>query len=152
NSPSRVIGAPGYYSAADYIEREIGKLPNVELKQHEFAVTVPVTKSATLDLGGGRVEKVYPFWPAQVRVCSTLPEGIRGRLIYAGECRYDQIRPASIKGQIAVVEASAGGEWVQAFYFGARAVLILGAPNTTWADLQNHDLRIPINLPRFYVP
>src|SRR5437764_2360337 len=54
--------------------------------------------------------------------------------------------------QIAVVEPAAGANWVRALYFGAKAVLILGKRDTTWADLQNHDLRIPINLRRFYVP
>jgi ABC-type lipoprotein release transport system permease subunit len=124
----------------------------VELKVHEFPVMVPVTESATMDLDGGRVEKIYPFWPAQVRVCATPAEGIAGKLVYVGECRYDQLRPASLAGQIAVVEASTGENWTQAFYFGARAAIILGKPDTTWADLESHELRIPINLPRFYVP
>src|SRR5581483_3870074 len=151
-APARVIGSPGYYAAADYLAREIEKLPNVELKVHEFDVMMPVTESATLDCGEGRVEKVYPFWPAQVRLCATPAEGISGRLVYVGECRYEQIRPASLSGQIAVVEASAGENWVQAFYFGARSVIVLGKPDTAWPELQSHELRIPINLPRFFVP
>jgi len=151
-SPSRIVGSDGYFSAARYLESEIAKLPNVELKKHEFPVMVPVTQSATLDLGSGRVEKVYPFWPAAVRACSTPAEGITGKFVYAGECSYEQIKPASIKGQIAVVEASAKERWTDASYFGAKAILILGSPETSWADLQHHDLRIPVNLPRFYVP
>ncbi|HEX3355374.1 MAG TPA: hypothetical protein VHS31_00230, partial [Tepidisphaeraceae bacterium] len=151
-SPSRIIGSAGYDAAGTYLQQEISKLPNVELKTQEFQVMVPVTQSATLEMGDGRTEKVYPFWPAQVRVCSTPAEGIRGKLVYVGKCEYEQLRPASLRGQIAVIEASAGGNWAQAFYVGARAALILGTPQTTWADLQDHDLRIPINLPRFYIP
>jgi hypothetical protein len=151
-NPSRVIGSSGYYASAAYVEREIGKIQNVELKRHEFPVMVPVTESATLDFGDGRVENVYPFWPAQVRLNATPLEGIRGRLVYCGECKNEQIRPASLMGQIAVVEASAGQRWVEGFYNGAKAELILGTEQTTWADLQDHDLRIPINLPRFYLP
>src|SRR5262249_46725382 len=120
--------------------------------RHEFPVMVPVTESATLETGDGRIEKLYPFWPAQVRLNATPLEGFRGKLIYCGECRNDQIRPASLMGQIAVVEASAGDRWIEAFYNGAKAELILGTDQTTWADLQDHDLRIPINLPRFFVP
>src|SRR3954447_17673739 len=112
-APSRVIGSPGYFAAADYLAREIQRLPNVELKVHEFPVMVPVTESATIDLGSGRVEKVYPFWPAQVRLCATPAEGMSGKLVYAGDCRYEQLKPASLTGQIAVVEASASGNWVQ---------------------------------------
>ena len=149
---SRVIGSEGCDRAGAYIEETARKLPNVELKTHEFPVMVPVTRSATLDLGGGRVERVYPFWPAQVRVCSTPADGITAKLVYAGECRYEQLRPASLDGQIAVVEASAGSRWVEASYVGARAILILGTAQTSWSDLSAHDLRVPVNLPRFYVP
>ena len=92
-SPSRVIGSGGYYEAAQYIEREVAKLKEVQLKVHEYPVMVPVTQRAELELGGGRVERICPFWPAQMRVCSTPPQGIHGKLIYAGECKYDQLRP-----------------------------------------------------------
>lgn len=151
-SPSRVIGSEGYEQAAAYIEAQVAGLANVELKRHEYPVMVPVTESATLVLEGGRIEPVYPFWPAHIRVCSTPPDGITGKLVYAGECRYEQLRPASLDGQIAVVEASAGSRWVEASYLGASAILVLGASDTGWADLNAHDLRVPVNLPRFYVP
>src|SRR5439155_7324406 len=35
---------------------------------------------------------------------------------------------------------------------GAKAILVLGRADTSWSDLSSHDLRIPVNLPRFYVP
>src|SRR5438552_6113517 len=104
-SPSRVIGTSGYAAAQEYLRSQIGALgPNVELREHEFPVMAPVTQSATIDLRDGRVEKIYPFWPAMVRVCSTSPDGIIGKLVYAGECRFDQIKPASMAGAIAVIE------------------------------------------------
>jgi ABC-type lipoprotein release transport system permease subunit len=149
--PSRVIGSPGYYSAGQYLQTEIAKLPNIALKKQEYSVLVPVTKFATLE-SPGRVDPVYPFWPAQVRVSSTPPEGIRGKLIYSGDCRYAEMKPASLLGQIAVIEASAGERWTEPFYDGARAEIVLGSPGTTWADLKDHDLRIPVNFPRFFVP
>ena len=31
-------------------------------------------------------------------------------------------------------------------------LLVLGSRDTSWSDLESHDLRIPVNLPRFYVP
>ncbi len=55
-------------------------------------------------------------------------------------------------GQIAVIEASAGGRWPEVFYQGARAALVLGSSETSWVDLKEDDLRIPVNFPRFYVP
>jgi ABC-type lipoprotein release transport system permease subunit len=149
---SRSIGSAGYYDAAKYLQEQIAALPNVELRKHDFPVMVPVTESAMLELGGGRVERVYPFWPAHVRVNATPPRGITGNLVYASEGRYEQLRPASLRGQIAVVEAAAGGRWMDASYMGAKAILVLGARDTSSSDLNSHDLRIPVNLPRFYVP
>ena len=130
--PSRIVGSPGYEQAAKEMERRLSSIANIEWKRQSFPVMTPLTRSATIDLGDGRVERVYPFWPAQVRVCSTPAEGISGKLIYAGECRYEQLRPASMKGQIAVVDASAGQRWMDAAYVGAKAILILGLPRYDW--------------------
>ena len=43
-----------------------------------------------------RVEKVYPFWPAQVRLNTTPAGGIRGRLVYCGNASFQEIHPAGI--------------------------------------------------------
>jgi ABC-type antimicrobial peptide transport system permease subunit len=150
-SPSRAIGEAGYYDAGRYLEAEIGKLPNVELKKHEYGVMVPVTESATL-IAGGRTESIYPFWPAGVRTSSTPVDGIDGKVVYAGICHYQDLKPGALYGQIAVIEASAGDRWSEVFYQGARAALVLGGADTSWTDLKDHDLRIPVNFPRFYVP
>src|SRR5690348_6546542 len=64
-APARTIGSAGYDAAGEYLRRQIAAMPNVELRTAEFPVMVPVTESATVDLGGGRVEKIYPLWPAQ---------------------------------------------------------------------------------------
>ncbi|MBA2706500.1 MAG: hypothetical protein H0U59_01675, partial [Gemmatimonadaceae bacterium] len=114
---------------------------------------VPVTRSAGLYLPDSPVpQPVYPFWPAGIRLNTTPDEGITGRPIYVGQARYEDIRPAELKRQIAVVEASAGTYWTNAVYFGAKAILVLGAPETGNFDLRSHDLLAPVNLPRFYVP
>lgn len=147
----RLIGSAGYQKAAAYIEAQARAIPNAEFRTHDFAVSVPVTESATLNFQGG-TERIYPFWPAHVRACSTPADGITGNLVYLGRCRPEDLRPASIRGQIAVVEAAAQDRWVTAFNAGARAAIILGAKDTTWQDLRSHDLRVPANLPRFYVP
>jgi hypothetical protein len=150
---SRTVGSEGYYQIQRNLQSLVAALgPNVELRRHEYPVMVPVTRLAILDLGAGRAEPVYPFWPAQVRVCSTPENGITGRLVYAGNCEFDELKPKSLDGQIAVIEASAREKWRRAFQFGARAMLVLGSPDTHYDDLLDHDLSIPVNLPRFYVP
>jgi hypothetical protein len=152
HSASRIIGSKGYQAAGDYLQSHIRAIPGVDLRVQQFPVMVPVTQSASIDPGGGHSEPVYPFWPAHVRVCSTPPDGITGNLIYVAEAQCDQLRPASLRGQIAVVEASARQQWMEAANLGPRALLILGSSHTGWPELQSQDIRVPVNLPRFYVP
>jgi hypothetical protein len=147
----RIIGSPGYDRAAAYLRDQIKQLPNVELREHEYPVMVPVTKSAVLRIDGTD-EPVYPFWPAQIRHNATPEEGITGRLVYCGTADFDEIPPADLHGQIAVIEAAAQTFWQNAPYFGANAVIVLGSPETNNVDLRSHDLTVPVNVPRFYVP
>ncbi|HWP40279.1 MAG TPA: hypothetical protein VNL70_05090, partial [Tepidisphaeraceae bacterium] len=149
---SRVVGSDGYYRAADYIEAQIRTLPEVQLQRHQFPIMVPVTQRATLTLPDGTVEHVYPFWPASVRVNATPRAGIRGRLVYCGTATPEEIPPADVFGQIAVIESSAADRWTQAAYFGAKAIVVLGREQTNHHELRSHDLLVPVNLPRFYVP
>ncbi len=150
---TRIVGSEGYYQTADYIEQQIRALPNVDLKIHEFDVMVPVSKGpATLAIEGGQTARVYPFWPAHVRLNATPEEGITGRLVYVGKASFNEINPGKLQGQIAVVEATAGDMWTQAPYFGARAIIVLGSPEVNNQHLQSHELTVPIAIPRFYLP
>jgi len=149
---SRVIGSDGYEQTVAYLRKQINALPGVQLREQSFSVMVPVTRSATLERAGAKSEPIYPFWPAHARANSTPERGITGKLVYCGGATLNEITPAELMGNIAVVEASAGSRWTQASYFGATAVLVLGEESTTNVDLRAHDLNIPVNLPRFYIP
>jgi hypothetical protein len=154
---SRVVGSEGYLQTVDYVESSLRALGDrVEVRRHEFGVMVPVTASATLTIGAGdaakREEQVYPFWPAAVRLNATPTDGIAGRVVYLKDAEPSQIKPASVAGQIAAIDASAGARWQQVAYFGAKAILVLGDDNATNVDLRAHEVAIPVNLPRYYVP
>ena len=136
-SPSaRMVGSEGYEATVKYVTEQIRSLPNVQLKVQSFPILVPVTRKAEMSLGDGKVTAVYPFWPASVRVNSTPAGGLRGKLVYIGDARFDQITPVQLKGQIAVVESTSAGFW----------------PQANNIDLRAHDVTIPVNLPRFYLP
>lgn len=150
--PARTAGSEGHGRALAHLEAELARLGDaVQVRRHTFQIMVPVTRRATLATADGEAA-VYPFWPAGVRVNSTPPEGIRGRLVYCGRGTLPEWRPNDLPGQIAVIEASAGAAWQQAFSFGARALVVLGANDTSHVELREHELAIPVNLPRFYVP
>jgi ABC-type antimicrobial peptide transport system permease subunit len=151
NSPSRLVGSEGFYAAGSWIEEQFKAVPNLEWKKQTFPVMVPVTKSATLTLAG-ETSNVYPFWPAMVRLNTTPAEGITGTISYIAKNEYASFKPKSLQGQIAAIEARDASAWQTAAYFGAKAILVLGAADISNAELRTMEVYIPVNIPRFYVP
>jgi len=153
---NRIVGSDGYYRTAEYLRDQMTTLatanPAVQVQEQAFEMMVPVTKTATLTDAAGKVVNIYPLWPAFVRANTTPVGGIRGKLVYCKSAHLDEIDPAAINGQIAVLDAAAQDRWVQAAYFGASAIVILGSANTDNFDLRNQELSVPINVPRFYLP
>ena len=127
-------------------------MPNVQWRRHDFSLVVPFTESATLTPAGKPAVDVYPFWPAAVRVNATPADGVTGTLVYCGDADLKRVTPATVNGQIAVVETTAGPNWPTLVNLGARAILVLGSAETNNVDLRAHDLPVPVNFPRFFVP
>lgn len=147
----RLPGSPGYEKTRDYLRAQLAALPGVEVREHAYDVMVPRTTRAAIRFADGRDVPLAAFWPAHVRLNATPAEGFAGKLVYSGDCEYDKLKPLSLRGNIAVVEASARERWTRAFYFGARAIVVLPDPAATNADYRAFDLRPPANLPRFYL-
>ncbi len=149
---TRMPGTPGYRDAAAYVQQQITALPNVKLNRQVFPVMVPFMESATIAIPNRPPENIYPLWPAGVRVNSTPVEGITGHPVYCKNADLADITPATLNGQIAVLETASGDNWKNAFNMGAQAVLLLGTPQTTNLELRAHEIPIPVNFPRFYIP
>jgi len=73
-------------------------------------------------------------------------------VVYCKDADLKDITPAELNGQIAVLETTSGQSWTLAVNMGAQAILLLGTPQTNNIDLRAHDIPIPVNFPRFYVP
>ena len=150
--PTRLPGTTGYRDAAAYVQQQIVALSNVQLRRHLFPLMVPFTESATINIAGRPVENIFPLWPAGIRLNSTPADGITGRLVYCRDADLKDITPADLNGQIAVLETTSGQNWTIAVNMGAQAILLLGTPQTNNIDLRAHDVPIPVNFPRFYIP
>jgi ABC-type lipoprotein release transport system permease subunit len=150
--PTRMPGTQGYVDAATYVSNQITSLVNVLPKGQRFPVMVPLKESATLSTASRGVENIYPLWPAGIRLNSTPPNGITGQLVYCRDADLKDLHPAELNGQIAVMETTSGQNWSLAMQMGAQAILLLGKPDTNNLDLRAHDLTIPVNFPRFYIP
>ena len=157
---SRVVGSQGHKQvSAKLLEQieQIGEASGGGLRiwQHTFDVVVPRTKKAELLVGpkaNPTSHKVYPFWPAGVRLHSTPRGGISGKLTYVKGGELEDIPARSLRGQIAVMEMSAGKRWRRAVQAGAKAVILLADPKTDQRDAASHLLPLPVYLPRFCVP
>ncbi|RZL98251.1 MAG: hypothetical protein EOP68_25655, partial [Sphingomonas sp.] len=105
----RLPGSAGYERTRDYLRAQLAALPGVEVREHAFDVMVPRTDRAALRFADGREVNVAAFWPAHVRLNATPAGGLAGKLVYAGDCEYDKLKPLSLRGNIAVVEPGARG-------------------------------------------
>jgi hypothetical protein len=149
---TRVVGTSEHDRAIDDLLRKIGEIPGVTVWTHQFSVVVPRTKEASLTVPGHEPFSVYPVWPATMRLDTTPTEGISGKLVYVREGKPEQLLPRSLKGQIGVMEITGRSNWQTVYNMGATAVILLGSPDESQLDLENHIMRVPIHIPRFYVP
>ncbi len=166
----RLAGYPGASSAADYIVGELKKLglkdaskgglvdeSNPKLPYREsFLVTVPwVSGQPTLEVlvNGAVVETypVYPLWPNLVRTSQLPPEGQEFRLIDGGLGQLRTFNGKDIEGTAVLMGFNCGIDWLNAPRLGARALIFVEPDTTTRGEAESKFLRIPINIPRYWI-
>jgi hypothetical protein len=150
-----MVGFEGHHQIVARVLDEVDALPNVRVWCHQFSAVIPRTERAQLVIDGGSssgAHRVYPVWPASVRLNTTPAEGIAGRLVYVGKGSIAEVPPRGLRGQIAVMELASGEGWRRAAQAGAAAVLLLDSDEVTQQDAAEHFLRLPVSVPRFCVP
>ncbi len=148
---ARPVGSEAAASTASLLKHRAEQLPNVEVRELTYTLQVPTTDEAEIRFDGRSIA-VYPLTPAFTRLNATPAEGLEGPLVYAGSATPAELPPEKLHGSIALIEASAGSRWSEPRYYGAKATIILGSGQETWAQLRSHELHLPVNVPRFYVP
>lgn len=153
--PTRLPGTPGHDQASRELLEKIRSVAGVRTWVQPFSVVVPETEKAELTVDDGPfrgAHRVYPLWPASARLHTTPEEGLRGRLVYVGQGTCDRLPARTLRGQIAAMEIGGGFNWQAVYNFGASAILLLGSDDLTQAVAHSHLTRIPLNVPRFYLP
>ncbi len=163
----RLAGYPGAQQAAEYIVGELQKLGLKDVSRggleeykepyrEAFWVTVPwVWGEPSLEVvqDGRPVRsfRLYPLWPNVVRT-SHLPRGGQSYpLIYGGEGRLAEFSGKDIAGTAVLMEFNCGSNWLNAPRLGAEAVIFIEPETTTRGEAEAKFLRIPINIPRFWI-
>ncbi|MFC1462069.1 ABC transporter permease [Verrucomicrobiota bacterium] len=153
--PDRSVGSEGHAAVFQELLKRVNAIPDITVRTQEFEVMMPVTGKAELTVLDGKWKgkyPVYPMWPAVVRLNTTPKKGFSGRSIYAGGAEQKPLPARSLRGQIAVMDITAGGGWRRAFAFGAKALLLLGSEAETHYHFHSHIVPEPVYFPRFYLP
>ena len=159
-------GYPGAARAAAYI---VDYLEGLGLKdasrgglepklpyREAYWVTVPwVSEQPILEVmvDGEAVESypVYPLWPNLVRTSQLPEEGETYPLIWGGDGRLAEFNGKDIEGTAVLTNFNCGSNWLNAPRLGARAMVFIEPEETTRGEAEAKFLRIPINIPRYYI-
>jgi|GEM_PF-820733 len=152
---SRFTGYPGNYEAAKYVLSFFNKYLD-DAYYENFTVTVPVDYGASLTLYADNKKylfKAYTVYPNLVETCTTYPEGVSGRLVYAGHGG-EEITGIPLNGSIVLMDFESGYEWTRVLSFGAKAVIFIVnniSETTTRGEAVEKFSMLPIDFPRIAI-
>ena len=149
--PSRVPGTPGNAAAALYVQERFRQIGLSQVRADEYSVTTPVTKSASIEIGGQSLQ-VHPVYPNQVVAATTPKKGISGPLVYVGQGRVSDFNGQKIEGSIAVLDFNSGMNWITAIDLGARAIVFLEPDVSNRGEAERKFTLLPVEVPRYYAP
>ncbi len=146
---SRVPGSEGHKQAADFIENKFKEIGLKNVKKEIFKTVIPVEKYAYIEFEGKKIE-INCFWPNLVRTSTLPPEGIEGKLIYAGKGDLRKVEGKDIYGNIIVMDFDSGSKWLDFALLGAKCFIFLNRGEITRTEGERKFLSVPIDVPRFY--
>ncbi len=149
---TRQVGTEEHRAVQDALLEKVKAIPGTEVWVHEFPVVVPVYEETYLELDSGEMagqHTIHPIWPDVARLNTTPRYGISGRFRYIGEAELADMPAQSLRGNIAVMELSAYGNYRRAFDFGAVAVILLESDEPGRSLMSGKQ---SLYKPRYYVP
>ncbi|MFW5868527.1 MAG: M28 family peptidase, partial [Armatimonadota bacterium] len=146
---SRVSGYPGNEQAADMILDTFEEL-GLETHVQDFKLPSPLEKSASLEVDDETYD-IHGLWPNLVRSSAVPAEGITGPVIYGAGGRLSEFNGVDVKDAIVLMDFNSGQNWLHAPLLDAGAVVFIGPENTSRGEAESKWLRVPVNVPRFWL-
>ena len=146
-APHRLAGTPEGKAAADFLAARLKEIGVDQVVTQQFPAAQTMVKRCELTPARGAAIPLIPMRPNGIMPPVTPPEGITGKLEYAGSGTirdFDQAPPA---GNIVILDYNSGIGWLRALRLGARAV-IFAMKEQPHAG-QAHYTEANANLPRF---
>ena len=151
---SRVTGYPGAERAYHYINNRFRALGLRDVRTDTFEVAVPVDRSAaevTVSGTQGRYLPAYSLWPNGVRTSTVKPGGVSGPLIHAAGGSWEELDGQPVEGSIVLLDFGCGQQWLNAANLGAKAILFYDGGNVNREQAADKFLKVPVDIPRFWV-
>jgi len=149
---SRAVGYPGNRKAYEYIKQKFGEIGLQRVTTEEFTVTVPVDKGASLRVPStGEEVPLYCLWPNEVKTPTLPEEGIAGKLIYGGSGEFEDFNGKQVEGSIVLMDFNCGRNYINARMLGAKAVIFFDGGVVNRKQAEDKFLRVPVDIPRFWV-
>ncbi|MCD6364915.1 MAG: M28 family peptidase, partial [Planctomycetes bacterium] len=146
-----VNGQSGSRDASRYVEKRLRAMGITKVFVQEFPVTQNVSTECKLYVDGRPLADgaIYQARPNILQAAITPEEGISGLTVYAGKGLATDYGNESPKDKIVVLDFDCGVNWLNAFAFGARAVIFVEGDKP--ASQAYHHVNVPANFPRFFV-
>lgn len=147
--PHRLSGSDEYMAAARHVEERLREAGVDQVLTQDFTLTGSRIKRCEIILPD-RDEplSLLPMRPNGIIHPVTPPEGIRAPIVHAGSGTPQDYAENDVEGAIAVLDYNSGEGWLNAFAFGARAVVFVN--NDLPRASEAHFVNVNANLPRFY--
>lgn len=139
----------GSRAAADYVEKRLREIGISEIYVQEFPVQQPRMRECVL-ICNNLEYPLYAVRPNLLQASITPPDGLTGKTVYLGKGSLENFKDCELKGRIAIIDFDCTADWLNAFAFGAKAVIFIDDPARHAQPV--HHLSLPANLPRFYLP
>lgn len=121
---TRATGYPGNDLAAEYIYNKFIEYGLKNVSYDYFSVVDCKSYGANVTLPDGRIVEIHPLLPNFISPSITPPEGITGKLIYAGTGELREFK-GEVNGSIVLMDWDSESNWIQAAQLGAKAVIFL---------------------------
>lgn len=156
SSPDRSTGSQGERQAATYVQAVFAALPEALRAvsgQQTFTTPVRAFEAAALTIEGRQIA-IQPLFANALAPEATPPQGLQGKIVYAGQGRLEDLNGRIIAGSIVLMDLESGSNWLHAAGLGARAVVYLDGGGATAPKLRFRDKEelTPIDFPRFWLP
>jgi len=147
---SRVLGYPGFYTAASYIRDRLAEYGLSDVHYENYTSASPVGTEGTLTVTSPetRVIKLYPTWPMGP---STTPIDGEARLIDVGSGSMTEFDEKDVKDSYVLMNFNSLWNWRNALILGAKAVIFIEPEETSKVEAMYKFTNVPISFPRLYV-